>query len=146
MDKQLKTFLGVLIGLGIIFGAVGIVFSVREFNNVGKCSENVVAHFESSERMVSHAARNSGTYSLVTYAYEYDGHTFYATKTFSYPDVIPVDKELKLLIDPDNPAYYTIKSERYYDVLNVCDVVALVLFASAFAVFKISGAVIKPYI
>ena len=54
----------------------------------------------------------------VTFAYEYDGHTYYNTKFF--PSIFFPEKDpLKLLVDTQNPSKFTIVEFKKKSVLSL---------------------------
>lgn len=142
---KMKTFLIVLISLGVLSLGAGIYYSILEVRRINRCTVNVTAKFESSERTYS-GGRSHTPYEDVTYEFTYNGHTGYCYKSYSYPDVVPIPKEVELTIDPENIMNYVYKNKRYDDVFNSFDLIGVLLLGSAGFFFWISRVQFKSYI
>ena len=145
-DVQLKVFLSVLTGIGIIMFAIGIPMSVKEVKRASKCTVSVTAELTDSERQLVTSGRGGHTVSYLTYTYTYDGDKYSFVETNSYPDVISSRRTHKMLIDPNNPFEYVYKGKKYDDVFNTCDFVGVLLFALAIFFYRLTRVRFKSYI
>ena len=145
-DVQLKVFLAVLTGIGIIMLAIGIPMSVKEVKRVSKCTVSVTAELTDSERRYGSSGRGVHTIAVLTYTYTYDGDEYSFVESNGYPDVITSRKKHKMLIDPNNPFEYVYKGKKYDDVFNTCDFVGVLLFALAIFFYRLTRVRFKSYI